>query len=235
MGRPRTGDYSSAEGPLGLHGRISNTPAEIFSVKKEWKNNVYTLSAEGSLREGFFFGRNLELKRRISAHTGENSIFIEDEAVNHGSRPDTVKILYHINIGYPLLSEHTKLIAPEHKILPRDEAALAGINDWSYFREPENNFQEQVFMHNIPPDSSGYAAITVENKKLGLAMQISYSKNTLPNLMEWKMTGTGEYVLGIEPNNCSMEKFQENEEKYILLGPYERKKFRVIISFSEIK
>ncbi len=44
--------------------------------------------------------------------------------------------------------------------------------------------------------------VAVVNDRLALAGFVSYRKNELPNLIQWKQMGVGTYVLGLEPANC---------------------------------
>lgn len=56
---------------LGLHGRISNTPAENISITTWWDGNDYFLSASGKMKEYRVFGENMVLRRTITSKLGE--------------------------------------------------------------------------------------------------------------------------------------------------------------------
>jgi hypothetical protein len=94
------------EGPegFGLHGRASHLPAEDISVRQEWRDGQFALEIEGSTRQGRLFGENLRLRRRISTHLGARSLTIDDHVVNEGFRPAPVAVLYHCNLGFPVVS-----------------------------------------------------------------------------------------------------------------------------------
>ena len=64
---------------FGLHGRISNLPAEEVNVSVDWVDNVPELTVSGKIREASFFGENLLLERRVTCRYGENSIYISNE------------------------------------------------------------------------------------------------------------------------------------------------------------
>jgi hypothetical protein len=52
-------------------------------------------------------------------------------------------------------------------------------------------------------DENGLVQVQLSNPEVGLGLRISFSRQELPYLFEWKMMGEGTYVLGIEPANCS--------------------------------
>jgi hypothetical protein len=111
-------------------------------------------------------------------------------------------VLYHINLGFPLLSEHTELRLNASQTVPRDEEAQKGAGHWSRFQTPTPGYQEQVFIHTLVPDARGQTTAEVVNPALGLGLRLTFPQAALPCLVEWKMMGEGMYVLGIEPANC---------------------------------
>ena len=106
-----------------------------------------------------------------------------------------------MNFGYPFLSEETQLIIDPLNTVPRDSDALEGMSEFRSFIKPEQDFREQVFFHTMKGNLNGDTNLTMKNKKVGIAVNISTNINQLPYIAEWKMMGWGEYVLGIEPSN----------------------------------
>lgn len=179
---------------LPLHGTIGNTPAEqIFWEKDEKEIRIHAVVSD----EGIF-SRKLVLKRTIRCSLEENVIIIQDTIVNEGDRDYPVLILYHMNMGYPLLSEHSELYVPSVDVKPRTEWAAKGIENWSRMQTPEAGFEEQCYFHRF--DQKGLAAIYNPDVEKGLA--ISFDPRNLPFFTEWKMMGKRDYVLGLEPGNC---------------------------------
>ncbi|MFA6293155.1 MAG: aldose 1-epimerase family protein [Victivallales bacterium] len=221
---------------LPLHGFLSNTPAEKISCIQEWAGGKYALSISGEMREAKFFGENLLLKRTISTSLGSNSIEITDLVKNEGFRPTPLMLLYHINLGFPLLSENSVIKTKKHNVVPRDEIAAKGINEWDKFTGPLKNFREQCFYHDIPVDRDGFAKCTLSNEKLGLGFEVAYRKKELPFLTEWKMTGEGEYVVGLEPANCHVEGQTAEKDKFKtlkILKPDESVEFKIRMTVIE--
>ncbi len=191
---------------LGLHGRINHIIAEDVIIEKRIKNKKYFLSAKAKVKETSLFGYNLMLEREITTIAGEPRIYIKDKIKNIGYKKSPLMILYHINIGYPLLDEGAELILHEKKIIPRDKVAERGINNAKNFSLPQKNFKEQVFFYELLPNKRGEVIIKVINSKFKkegiLGLYIKYNKEELPFFTEWKMMGYGEYVVGLEPGNC---------------------------------
>ena len=203
----------------GLHGRLSNIPAENISIRQEWNNDRYELSVTGTVREVSFFGENLELRRTISTAFGDNTISIKDTVVNCGVRPSPLMILYHINAGFPLLSEHSVLEGKVKSTTPRTENAADEIDKWNQFQPPTENYAEQCFFHDIEPDADGLARMILRNPETGINMTVAYRKKELPYFTQWKMPGQQEYVMGLEPANChpdGQEKEKENKTLAII-------------------
>ena len=190
----------------GLHGRLSHIPAEEVNTFSDWtEDGVYTLSASGRMCHGKVFGENLVLTRHIATALGEASITIRDTVENKGFAPSPVMLLYHMNLGWPLVDAGATLEATEHKVTPQNEYSATGLSEWSKISDPIPGFSEQVYYHSLPKNRQGVASIRLVNPKLKIAFHIAYRVAELPYLVQWKMMGQGEYVVGLEPANCYPE------------------------------
>ena len=198
----------------GLHGRLSNIPAENCVSKTEWINGEYVLSVTGEMREARLFGENILLIREIKTIMGKNIIEIRDTIKNEGCRPTPLMLLYHINIGYPMIDKDVVLKTRDHNVTPRDDEAEKAIESWNKCIAPNAEFAEQCYFHDIPVDDDDMARITVVNKNLGMELEIAYRKKELPFLTQWKMMGQGEYAMGLEPANCHPEGQVAEKEKF---------------------
>jgi hypothetical protein len=184
----------------GLHGRLSFIAATTTAIDESWDGEVGTVRVSGTLREARVFGENLELRRTISSTIGEPVIRICDIVTNLGYQSTPFMMLYHINLGWPLLDENAELIAAECDDTPRDAEAQRGVDRARVFEPPTPGYAEQVFYRDLPADSSGMANVALVNGDRGVL--IRYGKSELPNLIQWKMMGQGHYVCGLEPANC---------------------------------
>jgi len=188
---------------LGQHGRVSNLPAREVGYHAGWVDDTYRLGVEGEVRQTKVFGENIVLRRQISTCLGSNKIHLEDTVTNEGFSPTPHMIMYHINTGFPLLTENTRLKFDVLETLPEDDASARGLAEWRIFQPPTPGFQEQNFIHTPVANPDGWAHAEVENPDLGLGLRLSFDTQTLPYLNEWKMMGEGLYVLAIEPMNCN--------------------------------
>lgn len=180
---------------LPLHGTIGNTPAEhIFW--EEYENDKLLIKAE--IHDECIFSDKLVLYREISCSLKENRIKIRDRIVNKGSDDCPVMILYHMNVGYPLLNEESELCISSNDVQARDIHAEKDIAHWESILPPQKKFTEQCYFHSFSKE--GKAAIF--DKKTNLGIQISFDAEKLPYFTQWKMFAERDYVMGLEPGNC---------------------------------
>jgi hypothetical protein len=189
--------------PFGLHGRLSNLPAQPVNYHTHWAEDEYEIEVTGQVRQTRPFGENLVLWRRISTRLGSNKIRLENVVTNEGFEPQPHMILFHFNLGFPLVNADSRLHLEAEQTIPRDADAEAGLAEWMNFQPPTPEYREQVFRHVLVPDAGGKVRVELENPSLGLGLRWTYDRDSLPHLFQWKMMGQGMYVLGIEPGNSS--------------------------------
>jgi len=194
---------------LGLHGRISNTPASNVWVDGAWRDDEYEMWALGRMREAVVFGENLTLTRRVSAMLGRSHLRIQDRVVNEGCSEQPLMIVYHCNFGFPLLAEGTELIAPSISTVARDAVAQPGLANHASYEAPIDGYAEQCFYHEMRAGEDGYVTVVLANRAFGggqgLGIYLRYRQAELPRFTQWKMVGAGTYVTGLEPANCGVE------------------------------
>jgi hypothetical protein len=144
----------------------------------------------------------MRLKRKILCPYGENRIRIHDCVENMGFRREPLMLLYHFNLGYPLLDADTRLLSTSRTVTPYDSEAAKGLDTWHQMQPPTPAYTEQVFYHDLNADADGNTCVTVMNNRLEMGIAFRFNKRQLFNLTQWKQMGEGEYALGIEPCNC---------------------------------
>ncbi len=225
------------EEELGLHGRYSNLPARQVQDRSRWDGETYRIEIDGTVEECVIFGDKLLLTRNITTQLGSRTITIHDRVENFGYQESPFTILYHINLGFPLLDASAELCATTKKTEPRDETAKTGLSEWSRFSAPVPGYSEQVFFHTVRPAQDGRACAALINRELagGLGVQIRFDPKALPYLTQWKMMGQGDYVLGIEPGNVPVMNRAVLREKGLLpmLKPGEVREINVEIGVLE--
>ncbi|MGC8631661.1 MAG: aldose 1-epimerase family protein [Thermoprotei archaeon] len=185
---------------LGLHGRASYIPARNFCAAGRWEGDNYVMRVSGEIREAKMFGPNVSLNRQIKVNFGEKSFDINDTVTNEGFSKTPFMILYHFNLGYPLLSPNSKFISTSTLYVPRDDEAWKDHELHDAFEVPIKNYKEKVYFHDLAADEEGYAYAGLINDNWGI--RFKFKKSSLKRLVEWKMMGEGTYVLGVEPSNA---------------------------------
>jgi len=213
-------DERSALLGTGLHGRIGNTPASNVKTNQEWQGNDYVLSVTGTMRETAVFAENLALTRTVSTKLGETRLWIHDVLTNEGFNDMKYMLLYHCNIGWPVVDDGSELIAPSKAVAPRDAEAVKGKEDWATFDPPIHKYAEKCYYHDMKPDRNGNVIVAIINQGFatgdGFGVYLKYNKNELPRFVEWKQMGEQDYVVGIEPCNCGIEGRHIDEELGLL-------------------
>lgn len=208
---------------LPLHGCIANTPAErIWWETKEDEIRIHAVVPD----EGIFSHR-LVLERTIRCSLLHSEIVIRDTVTNEGDADYPAMILYHMNMGYPLLSEQAELYVPSAEVVPRNERAAEGLHAWDRMEKPQAGFEEQCYFHRF----EGEGLASIYNPQIGKGLAIRFDPGNLPYFTEWKMMGAGDYVLGLEPGNCHPDgrRKMREEGKLTILPPGGRAEYQVEI------
>lgn len=200
VGGPETDSF----GQRGLHGSISNTPAQIESViQPDPVAGKMEMRITGVIKESQPLGNRLELRRTISGKLGEAYLHIHDEITNKGNTPAPHMLLYHCNLGWPLADEGARLIW-NGNWQPRESAPQIFIAENDFRRCPaplpeHSGGGEEAAFIDIAEDRNGACGCGLYNEGLGLLLGIRFSKRQLPWLTNWQHWGKGEYVTGLEP------------------------------------
>ena len=236
------GPESDSFGERGLHGRISNLPAELVSIEQpDIPHGKMEMSITGITRETSVFGPSLEISRTISAKLGKPHISIRDEVRNAGNQTVPHMLLYHCNFGWPLVDEGTeihwsgnwrsrgnegdnKIFHEGHdfrKCLP-PQADHSGTGEACAFIEPG-------------ADARGTCICGLFNPKLILAVMIRFKKQELPCLCNWQHWGRGEYVTALEPatNQPAGQKKAREQGDLVLLEPGEARTYHLELQVTQ--
>lgn len=214
---------------LPLHGSIGNLPADqIYWLIENQEIHIHAI-----IRDERIFSHKLVLYREIICPLTENKIIIRDKIVNNGDKEYPVEILYHMNMGYPLLSENSELYIPSGAVVPRNARAAEGIDTWDQIIPPQANFEEQCYFHNF--NKNGIAGIF--NSEIGVGLQISFDATSLKYFTQWKMMGERDYVLGLEPGNAHPDGRAKMREEGALtvLQPEESVTYEVTVTMVDGK
>ena len=213
---------------LPLHGNIANQPcSQSYYTEDESAITVHTLTLDETI-----FGRKMTLNRDIVVSKKENTFEIIDTIENTGDQRTPFEILYHMNMGYPLLDEDAVVKIPAKSVTPRDDHAAEDIDNCLIMEKPTKGYQERCYYHKFE-DENGLASIY--QPKLNTKLTITFNAKELDGFVEWKMMGVRDYVLGLECGNCYPDGRNVMRETGMLkfLDPGEKKTYRVKVSLTD--
>ncbi|MBQ7897892.1 MAG: aldose 1-epimerase family protein [Clostridia bacterium] len=191
------------------HGRHHNNTAEIVVAKCDEEE----IAVEGIVRDTAIFGENLVLRRRISTKLGSDTLTIEDTLTNEGFTPADYAVLYHVNVGYPMLDEGGEIKGNVKNVIPRTPYAKECLDEALKITAPEAGREEMCYYLDVDGE------IALENKRINKTFKLSFTKDTLPEFLEWKAEASGDFALGLEPSttrldeNLSFKTLQAGEKK----------------------
>ena len=189
----------------GIHDRFSYLPAREIGAQTLWRDEkTCEFQLNGMIRQTRLFGANFSVRRTFSARLGENFLRMRDEIRNDGFERAPCVVLYHCNFGWPLLDEGARVVLNAQKTMARDADAAQGIANWAQIEAPQQGFREQVFFHDLARDERGWSAATLWNENFHWGVKLRFNAAQLPFFTQWKMTGAGAYVLGLEPSNAPL-------------------------------
>ena len=180
----------------GLHGRVSNRPAKLIGYGERWDGDECVLWATGEVVQASVFGEQLLLRRSIESRVGESRLRIRDEVENIGHSLTPHMLLYHVNLGWPVVDEGAELAVPATRVSVRGTDEVEG---YRRMHGPRRNFVEQAFEHELAGEADGSVPVAVVNRELQLGAYEVFNHRQLPHHFLWRMLGEGTYVVGIEP------------------------------------
>ncbi|MBR7133358.1 MAG: aldose 1-epimerase family protein [Clostridia bacterium] len=183
---------------LPLHGTVSNIPAELKAIEEDETG----LTVKLAVSDAVLFGRKLVMNRTYTFSYTENSFEVRDTVTNEADTKSPYMLLYHCNMGYPLLSENSLVNIPNNGIIARDENAEKYIETALETEKPQAGYQERCYYYDVK-ENNGVARVGIYNGDISKGVYLTYNKSALPCFTEWKMMGKTDYVLGLEPGNCT--------------------------------
>jgi len=225
-GAPEFTEKGTVKHPL--HGRIANLPAHRLDVQADIEKG--TLDVIGVVAESRFLVYSLELQTRYRFRVGSPNIEITDTVTNRSSQRGSMQMLYHINIGQPILQSGSSVHIPFRKLAPRDRRAAEGIEQWNRCEGPVSGFQEQVYFIEPYADESHWSEAMLASSDRTFGFSVQFDTRTLPFLSLWKNTAAVEdgYVVGLEPATGfpNVRSVEECNGRVVVLQGGESKSFR---------
>jgi hypothetical protein len=202
-----------------LHGRIANLPARDVHV--EFNAETGLVEIVGDVLETKLFFNRLRLRSRIGFHAGSTAVHIVDEVTNERSLPTTVQMLYHINLGAPVLSDGSEVEAALSVLAPKDSLSAGEMNQWNKIDAPQVGYAERVYFSQPTAGEDGWSAALLRTSNQQLGMGVRYDTSTLPYFILWKNPAAMNegYVVGLEPatNLPNGRTFETNQGRVVNL------------------
>ncbi|MBE6359752.1 MAG: DUF4432 family protein [Lentisphaerae bacterium] len=200
-----------------------------------WRGESYVMEISGEIIHRAADGKMLHRHRTISTAMGKNILTIEERVGNPGGKDADFPCGFSINFSWPMINESVWLATAEHRITPLNEAAVSGMKDWCRIPEPQKDFAEEFFHHDLPMDRDGMAKIMLINPELKLAVSVKFAKAALPHLFQCKQMQENKYMLNLLPGNSLPPSLHcTSDFSAPVLVPGESTGYKVIISFEEL-
>lgn len=202
---------------IGLHGTYTFLPASDVAAERSRAQVV----VRGTIDDP----RGLRVRRTIRTAVGAGQVEVLDRTTNVSDQPLEAPVLYHVNLGWPLWDEGTRVETDAAEVRPRDEDAAP--HDWTTAPPQPAPLPERVWEH------VGATQAAVVNERLGLRIEI---ESDLPRLWQWVDPAPGVYALGIEPANCSVlgRAHDRAEGRLPLLEPHQERSTRIVLTAEEM-
>jgi len=212
-----------------LHGRIGNMPAVDWSMHLDADHSL--LEVRGEVHESRFLQFNLRLNVTYRFAFGQPTIEVIDLVRNASNTPATMQMLYHINIGSPILEEGCTLHTAAKRIVARNPHAADGLDTWSTYLKPTPGYTEQVYFSAPEAGKDGMVTTLLASPKRNRGFAVHYKADTLPYFSQWKNTvGLADgYVTGLEPGTGfpSPRPFEEEKGRVVPLAAGQSVEFHV--------
>ncbi len=204
-----------------LHGRIANRPAHLVEVTVD--DTAGTISLRGIVEETRFHFQKLRLTATLTTTIDSTSFTISDRVENFGGTPAQMQMLYHINVGEPLLVPGSQVIAEVDSV----ESLTAEPNTagWDTMGPPVAGAPEECYAMKLRADQAGRTQVLLKNAEGTAGTAIRFHTNQLPYFTLWKnmVASADGYVAGLEPatNFPKPRSVEEAAGRVVALAPGE--------------
>ena len=200
------------------HGRLHRTPAEIV----EFKVGEEGVKIVAETKDAALFGPNLVLTRTLETAAGSDELRITDVLENRAFRDEPYCLLYHINLGYPLVDVGAKVEGKIVKTLPRNAWAEKQMPKMLEVEPPADNFEEVCYFHETAD-----GVLSLVNRKLGKRFTV---KSSHKRFVEWKSRASGDFTVALEP--CTS--WLDDKLRFSTLKPGGRVRSTVVLRVEDL-
>jgi hypothetical protein len=205
-----------------LHGRVANLPAHRVELFVDDATGRITL--RGIVDETRFHFQSLRLTSTLTSVVGSGEFSWTDHVENIGGQDATIQLLYHFNVGQPLLRPGAHIVAPVRTVAPWTQvAAQAGIERWNVMPPARPGSAEQGYLAELLGDDDGNTRVLLKELTEGDTVSLRFNTKSLPYFTLWRNTAAERdgYVMGLEPatNFPNPHTFEKRHGRVVSLKP----------------
>ncbi|WP_420121672.1 DUF4432 family protein [Nakamurella sp.] len=194
-----------ATGRAGLHGSHHHRPGRLLERCAGVRDGVPFARLAGTVEYASVFGPSARLERVVESSVqpgGAAVLRVVDDLHNDGPGAFPAALLYHLNLGAPILLPGTTVRWPGTRRVEREPCPA--VPDPSIMPEPTEEITESVVAHHEPRvDADGFVRVVVTAPR-GPAVELAWSADTLPHAYQWTLPTRRRWALGIEPASAPL-------------------------------
>jgi hypothetical protein len=190
-------------GPYAQHGNINGVAARQVCHGGRWEGDRHVFWVEGELRQKHGWmatAYDVVVRRRIESELGGRTIAIRDEVENLAPRPAPLMLLYHVNLGWPLVAPGAEVISRNTGVAP--VGGGVAVEPPGAVVPPAADYAPVVHDHQIVADAEGTCEAALLNDRLAMGLVLRFPHAELPSFKHWKALVDGRNVIALEPTNC---------------------------------
>ncbi len=214
-----------------LHGRIGNLAAQALSI--DYDEASGRVEVIGQVVESRLFVKRLRLRSRIRFHAGSPNVELLDDVTNDLSKPASMQLLYHINVGTPVLGSGATLEAAIDQLAPKDALSASEIETWNHYQAPQDGFEERVYFARLRADDGHLTTVMLRSADGETGLGVTFNISGLPRFVLWKHTAAESdgYVTGLEPstNYPNQRSYEQEQGRVVELAAGQTVSYRVTL------
>lgn len=208
-----------------LHGKIANRPAHSLRITVD--DVAGTIALHGVVDEIRFHFQKLQLVSTLTTSFHGTTFEWHDQVINLGGGPAQMQMLYHINIGRPLLTPGARLIAPVRTVSPHDcYLDPGGTSSYRTYPEIEGLPMQQSYFCDLLAGPDAMTCVLLQNAVQERGLAIQFNVRDLPCFSLWRNNVPDQdgYVTALEPgtNFPNPRPFEEQHGRIISLAAGEK-------------
>jgi hypothetical protein len=212
-----------------LHGKIANLPARQVEVSVDPATGE--ICVRGVVEESRFHFQKLRLTSTIVTKVGATGWRWEDEITNLSATPAEAQLLYHFNVGLPLLDVGSEVVAPVKDVVARTRREAEAISSWHRIAAAQPGFAEQVYFFDLLANAQGRTRVLLKNSRATQGVSLQFVTRQLPCFTLWKNTASEAdgYVIGLEPgtNYPNPRSYEAQQGRIVKLAPGQTARFEL--------